>query len=210
MPTILHKYYPIRKILFFIGEGILIFATFCLCNLIFTPWKIVYFDYALHALRSGMVTLVFQASLYFFDLYDLRKPGTTTDTFISMMQSFGVGCVILGLFYFAFPALIISTKIFWSSYILTCGFLLAWRSLYYLVLERKLFSREIAVVGTGETAAKLYREITADSECGYTILAFVGPKKTSFEHHGIPHCAALQDLKALGLAHKLERIVDSS
>ncbi len=207
MPTILHKYYPIRKILFFIGEGILIFATFCLCNLIFTPWKIVYFDYALHALRSGMVTLVFQASLYFFDLYDLRKPGTTTDTFISMMQSFGVGCVILGLFYFAFPALIISTKIFWSSYILTCGFLLAWRSLYYLVLERKLFSREIAVVGTGETAAKLYREITADSECGYTILAFVGPKKTSFEHHGIPHCAALQDLKALGLAHKLERIV---
>ena len=100
--------------LFLLGEGLLIFASVLGILIVFSSWKIFIIDPSEYALRAITVTLVFQLSLYFYDLYDLRKPGTSTtmDTFIRMMQAFGVGCIILAFLYYIFPSIIISTSIF--------------------------------------------------------------------------------------------------
>lgn len=207
MPTISNKYYPVRKILFFLGEGLLIFTSVLGILILFSSWNIFLIDSSEYLLRAISVTLSFQLSLYFYDLYDLRHPGSTADTFIRMMQAFGVGCILLGLLYFVFPSIIISTKVFWGCYLLICLTLLAWRSLYYLILERKLFSREIVLVGTGETAAKIVQEIDQNRESGFTIRALIGATAPAFAHADIPVIASLAELALDPELARVDRIV---
>jgi sugar transferase (PEP-CTERM system associated) len=206
MPTLFNKYYPVRKIFFFLGEGVLIFASVLGILIFFSSWKIFLIVPSEYTIRSLAVTVVFQLSLYFFDLYDLRKPGTTTDTFIRMMQAFGVGCIILALLYTLFPSIIISTSIFWSSYFIICISLLSWRSLYYLVLEKKLFAREIVLVGTGEMAERIVSEIVNNRESGFAISALVGPLP-AFDHADIPVVNSLAELGGDLRLSRVERIV---
>lgn len=182
--------------LFFLGEGLLIFTSVLSILIVFSSWKIFIIDPSEYTLRAIAVTLVFQLSLYFYDLYDLRKPGTVTitDTFIRMMQAFGVGCIILAFLYYLFPSIIISTSIFWGCYVIICISLLAWRTLYYMVLEKKLFAKNIILIGTGEMAIKITSEITNNQESGFTIRAAVGTSAPAFSDAGIPVVAGLGDV----------------
>ena len=174
MPTLFNKYYPVRKILFFFGEGVLIFASVLGMLVFFSSWRIFLIVPSEYMLRAMAVTLIFQLTLYFFDLYDLRKPGTTTDTFFRMMQAFGVGCILLAGLYTVCPSMIIATATFWWCYLIICASLFVWRSLYYLVLEKKLFTRQVVIVGTGETAERIVREIRENKESGFAIAAIAG------------------------------------
>lgn len=189
--------------LFLLGEGVLIFASVLGILIVFSSWKIFIIDPSEYTLRAITVTLVFQLSLYFYDLYDLRKPGTSTtmDTFIRMMQAFGVGCIILAFLYYIFPSIIISTSIFWGCYVIICISLLAWRTLYYLVLERKWFAKNIILIGTGEMATRITSEITSNQESGFTIRAAVGANAPFFGDNSIPVVTSLGDVaKDPGLA----------
>ncbi|WP_028584689.1 TIGR03013 family XrtA/PEP-CTERM system glycosyltransferase [Desulfogranum mediterraneum] len=209
MPTFLNKYYPVRKILFFLGESLLIFTTFLCVTLAATGWRIFVLDLLQVSIRATVVTIIFQITLYLFDLYDLKKtPEATADTAVRMVQSFGVGCVILGLIYYLLPSLIISTKIFWWAYVIVCGVLLAWRALYYIILKNKYFTKEIVIVGTGEMAAKIHQEMCADQECGFNLLAFVlGSRQPSFQLEGIPLLPDLAALEQQQFAHRIKHIV---
>jgi len=207
MPTLFNKYYPIRKLLFFFGEGLLIFASVLGILVAFSGLQAFLAEPTEYILQSLTVTLVFQLSLYFYDLYDLRKPGTTTDTFIRMMQAFGVGCIILSFLYWLFPFIIIATKIFWGCYLIICASLLAWRSLYYLVLEKKWFARDVVLVGTGETAARIVTEINLNPESGFTIRAVIGTSPPIFELNDIPLLPHLTDLAGKPRLARIERIV---
>jgi sugar transferase (PEP-CTERM system associated) len=207
MPYVFNKYYPVRKVLFFLGEGLLIFTSVLGILLLFSSWKLFAAVPSEFTIRALAVTLIFQLSLYFFDLYDLRKPGTTTDTFIRMMQAFGVGCIILGLLYIEFPLLIISTGIFWSSYLIICLSLLTWRSLYYLILEKKLFSRDIILVGTGDTAGLIVTEMANNQESGFNIRALIGPHAPSFPHMDCPVFSGLAAFPSKSHLSRIEHIV---
>ena len=207
MPTLFNKYYPVRKILFFLGEGALIFASVLGILVYFSSWRIFLIAPSEYTLRAMAVTLIFQLSLYFFDLYDLRKPGTTTDTFIRMMQAFGVGCIFLALLYTVCPSMIIATTIFWWSYLIICASLFAWRSLYYLVLEKKLFARQVILIGTGETAERIVAEIKGNHEAGFVIAALVGTTTPAFDHEGIPVVASLTEVDRAPRSAGIDRIV---
>ena len=207
MPTLFNKYYPVRKLFFFFGEGLLIFASVLGILVVFSGQGAFLINPSEYVLQSLTVTLVFQLSLYFFDLYDLRKPGTTTDTFIRMMQAFGVGCIILAFLYWLFPFIIIATSIFWGCYLIICTSLLAWRSLYYLVLEKKWFAKDIVLVGTGETAAQIVTEINHNPESGFAIRAVIGRTPPVFAHDDIPLLPNLADLAGEPRLAQIERIV---
>ncbi len=122
------------------------------------------------------------------------------------MQAFGVGCIILAFLYALFPSIIISTSLFWKSYLIICISLLAWRALYHLVLEKKLFVREVILVGTGETAEKITEEIEANQESGNLISAYIGASP-QFAHGNIPCVRQLSRSMGHPKLSRVERIV---
>lgn len=186
MPHILKKYYPVRNILFFLGEGLLIFCTIMLVYLLFTGWGIFCIDFLTDALRAGIVTIVFQLTLYFFDLYDLRRTSSASETAVRIIQSFGVGCILLAFLYYSFPVLVISTQVFWTGYFIICLTLTIWRLIYYSILKKRLFTQPILLVGTKKIATNIATEIEDKQDAGYKIAAFIGESQPLFNPHDAP------------------------
>lgn len=200
MPYIFKKYYPLRNIVFFQGEGLLIFISL---NVVYFLWEGAGggYDIGLYLLRTLVVTLIFQLCLYYFDLYDLSIITGLADNITRISQAFGFGCIALGLLYYLFPVVIISTKVFLSAFLAICASITLWRFLYFWVLERKLFAQPIAVVGAGTFAQTIVDAIEGKQDSGYKIVAQMGLPR------GDDSCQASHDLRELCLAKQIEKIV---
>ena len=103
MPYIFNKYYPLRSLAFFLGEGVLIFLSLMVVDWLFKGTVIFQLEIPETLQQALLVTVVFQICLYFFDLYELRDDMPLPETATKITQAFGVGCVVLGLFYYAVP-----------------------------------------------------------------------------------------------------------
>ncbi len=207
MPFFFNRHYSPIKILFFLGEGLLIFGGVLAVLIHSTGWDIFHIDPAGHLLRSISVTLVFQLSFYFYDLYDFRAPGSTNETLLRILQAFGTGCAVLGILYLLFPPIIISNTVFGACCLLIGLTIFAWRALYYLVLEKKMFTLGIVLLGTGEMARAIFREINSDRESGFTVKALVGPETPGFDHEGVPRFAELAAIARDPHISRVSRIV---
>ena len=73
MPYVCNKYYHFRDIVFFFGEGLLIFLSLLAVDWLYRGDFMFRMNLFNDMYRSGVVTVVFQMSLYFFDLYDLKN-----------------------------------------------------------------------------------------------------------------------------------------
>ncbi len=207
MPYIFKKYYPTRSIVFFIGEGTLIFLSL---NGVYFLWEgTAQFgnDIFLYSFRVLLVTLIFQLCLYYFDLYDLGIVTGIADNLTRITQAFGFGCIALALLYYLFPVVIISTKVFLSAYLAICITIVLWRFLYFWVLERKLFSQPIAIVGGGDFARKIVESVEGKQDSGYKIVVQVDLRGESNSSTGNALTLECHDLRELCLTRQIEKIV---
>lgn len=207
MPTYFNKYYPVRTIVFFLGEAGLIFL-----SLLAVDWAMLgtgpfFLDLVPNAARAFLVTLIFQLCLYFFDLYDLSNEVSLPHTFTKMTQAFGVGCIILGIVYYSVPSMIISGRIFWLGYLVICLSVFLWRGAYYLILRKRLFVQNILVVGTGTLASDIARLIEGVQDSVYRVTGFVGVKEPDYNPHGAPVRPTLEDFEEQLVKGDFERII---
>ncbi len=207
MPTVLNKYYPVRTIVFLLGEGILIFSSLMIVDWVMLGSGLFFLDFFSNSVRAVQVTLIFQLCLYFFDQYDLRNEISLLNTFIRMTQAFGVGCILLGILYYTVPFMIISSHIFWLGYLVICLSVALWRGAYYHILRKRIFVQNILLVGTGTLASDIAREIEGVKDSVYRVKGFVGDKQPDYNPHNAPVRATLGDFEDLLSWHDLERIV---
>jgi len=207
MPYISGKYYPLRRIVFFLGEAVLIFAVTYWVNELVAARLGTPSGSTIEALRAAVVTLVFVLSLYFFDLYDLNIYSSFASTAPRITQAFGFGCIALAGIYYAVPALIIPTKYFLVGYFLICLFLALWRGAYILLIGRRIFSTPILLIGSGELAAKICHEISSQIDSAYTVAAVVGRPDDKVEAPGAVFLDDASSLPAVCREHGIEEIV---
>ena len=207
MPTLLNKYYPVRTIVFFLGEGALIFLSLLVVDWVMLGPGLFFLDLLPNSVRAILVTLIFQLCLYFFDQYDLRNEVSLLNTFTRMTQAFGVGCILLSGLYYSIPFMIISTRIFWLGYLVICLSVALWRGAYYLILRKRIFVQNILLVGTGLLASDIAREIEGVQDSVYRIKGFVGDTEPDYNPYKAPVRATLDDFAELLSTHELERII---
>ena len=207
MPFILNKYYHVRDIIFFLGEGFLIFLSLLMADWLYKGGFMFQMKILEEIVQSGIVTIVFQLNLYFFDLYDLKKDLTLSITATRITQAFGVGCILLGGIYYSLPEMIIPDKVFWTGYAVICVMILLWRAVYYFILRKRMFIRAIIVLGTGRLAEDISKEIEGKQDSPYKILGFVGDRKTIFNPNKAPFYDDIDDIDVLTSKKHVERIV---
>lgn len=207
MPTYFNKYYPVRTIVFFLGEAGLIFLSLLAVDWAMLGTGLFFLDLVPNAARAFLVTLIFQLCLYFFDLYDLSNEVSLPHTFTKMTQAFGVGCIILGIVYYSVPSMIISGRIFWLGYLVICLSVFLWRGAYYLILRKRLFVQNILVVGTGTLASDIARLIEGVQDSVYRVTGFVGVKEPDYNPHGAPVRPTLEDFEEQLVKGDFERII---
>lgn len=207
MPYILQKYYPWRNILFVLGEGALIFL---IINAVFISWAgaAEYREIAgVYVFRALVVTFVFQICFYFFDLYDHTIIPRFPDHLLKVLQAFGFGCIVLAFIYYMFPALIISTRVFWTGLIAVGLIILIWRFTYFRLLEYRIFDQPVALVGTGRFAGQVASAIDDKKDSGHRIVAFVGDKDSPLAGDGRPVYRDVKELYQLCVNREVEKIV---
>ena len=207
MPYVLNKYYHFRDIIFFLGEGVLIFLSLLAVDWLYKGDFMFRMSLLDDMYKAGIVTVIFQMSLYFFDLYDLKNDLSLTVTATRITQAFGVGCILLGGIYYSMPEMIIRSQVFWTGYVIICLMILLWRAIYYFVLRKRMFIQEIVILGTGRLAEDIAREIEGKQNSSYKILGFVGERDTIFNPNNAPFFKDLDDIVRLKPRRHVQRIV---
>src|SRR5947208_8244798 len=70
-------------------------------------------------LKAALITAVCQCSLYFADLYDLRRIANYRDLFIRIIQGLGAASFLLAGLYFVVPSLVIGRGVFVMAALVT-------------------------------------------------------------------------------------------
>ena len=131
MIKLFRQYVSPRKIVFIIGEGILIFLAVFLAAFYFLRGGIS-IEGLLEMIWAKVLVIVIvtQLSLYFSDLYEFNATDSSIDLASRLIQSIGMTSIFLAAVYYLWPDMIIGRWIFFASLILLLLFLVSWRLLY--------------------------------------------------------------------------------
>jgi sugar transferase (PEP-CTERM system associated) len=207
MPHLFKKYYPLRNIFFVVGEGILIFIVINGVFIILAGYKEIP-SIPLIVSRALLVTVIFQICLYYFDMYDFSTISSFSDDATRITQAFGSGCILLAGAYYFFPSTTISFGTFLISYVAICISLAIWRFCYSHILEKKMFTQPILLIGSGNIAQAITVEIASRLDSGYNISALVGNKSPEFSYpENIMFFDDNSQIPEITNTNKIERIV---
>ncbi len=168
MLKVFKQYYPIRNMLFVIGEAFLIFFSVLIAILILTMIKFIPIDRWL-IIKSILITVVCQVSMYYNDLYDLNVSDNFTEIGIRLLSSFGMASIVLALIYLILPMIIVEPAVFFVSIGFSLLLITSWRFCYMIILKRGIFNKKVLLLGSGDVAEKIINEISKNKDCGYSL-----------------------------------------
>jgi sugar transferase (PEP-CTERM system associated) len=170
MIKLFRQYVSPRKIVFVIGEGLLIFLAVFLAAFYFLGGDIsIEGLLEIIWLKVLVIVIVTQLSLYFSDLYEFKATDSSIDLASRLIQSIGIASIILAAVYYLWPDMIIGRWIFFASLILLLLFLVSWRLLYSFGVRKKLFTEKAIVLGSGGLARNILDEINSRKDLPYDI-----------------------------------------
>jgi len=178
--TLESRFFPLRTAVCFVMEGSIIFfsviASFFILHATGTIWLLTFEG----AVARGFVVAIFcQACMYLLDLYDLRVSQTWGEILFSLMFVVGFVCIGIGVITYAIPGFGVDARMYYLTLLLMICLLLSWRISFYHYLERMAPRQNILIVGTGDVAHMLGKEIREREMLGFKLAGFVGPASGS-------------------------------
>ena len=205
MVRILSQYVSVKSILLFLLETALIVSAL-ICAVALRFWSSPsQFDAYVHTPAFGWqiltVVVVFQVCFCYGNLYAPQAMQNRNEQLICLGQSLGIGCLVLGVGFFVFPDLLLGRGVFLISTVLVGAFILASRTLLNGAWHAASIGQNLLVLGTGELAAEVARELEFRKDLGARIVGFLepGPDKRKTQH--------LPERRVLGTSRELARVV---
>jgi sugar transferase (PEP-CTERM system associated) len=199
-----NRYVSTRSLTVFAGEMLLIFGSVALAaSLQDTP------DLAGNVWKIGLVTVVCQLCLYYNDFYDLTLVQSSRELVVRLLQAVGAASIVLAALYFTNPDLMIGDGIFVSALFVFVVGILGWRLLFNQLTGSLNLQERILVVGTGETARKVVRQILDQREFAYRVIGFIDddPARVGERIVNPGIIGTPDDIAALIDRHHIDRIV---
>jgi sugar transferase (PEP-CTERM system associated) len=159
--------------------------------------------------KIALVTIVCQLCLYYNDFYDLTLVHSNRELIVRLLQAVGAASIVLAALYFAIPALMIGDGIFVSALVVFLVGILGWRLLFNSLISSLKLEERILVVGTGDAARKVARQILDQREFAYRVVGFVDDDASRIGER-IVNPAIIgtpADIPALVARHQIDRII---
>ncbi len=172
MLRLFRQYYPVRNVIFAAGEGAIIFFAVLIACWIKLGIDIPNLNQIL-LLKGLAITLICQLCLYYYDLYDLRIAGDFKELVIRLLQALGITSILFGVIYYFFPWMIISQGLFIIIVVLLILMIVTWRLGYAFILTKGIFDQKIVVIGDGELAESIVKEIEEKKDSGYRVDQYI-------------------------------------
>ena len=124
--------------------------------------------------KAGLATVFCLTAFYLFDLYDFIVMHDRKELFLRLVQALGLGWIALALSFYAFPQLMLGRGISLIALPLALTLMVSWRLSIHWFLGHPDFGERILIVGSGELAVEVAREVLGRPDAGYRIVGFVG------------------------------------
>lgn len=150
--------------------------------------------------KAGLALFFCLAAFYLFDLYDFVVMHDRRELVLRLVQALGLAWIALALSFYFFPALMLGRSISLIALPLALGLMVAWRVSIHWFLGHPDFGERILIVGSGDAAVDVAREVLSRPDAGYRVVGFVG---TDAELLG----KSLINPRVIGLTEELGDIV---
>ena len=191
-----------RTILLIIAEAVLVYgaiiaAVYLRVGVEGAPFELVTKNGYLKAAVAGFFCL---AAFYLFDLYDFLVMHDRRELVLRLVQALGLAWIALALSFYTFPGLMLGRGISLIALPLALGLMVSWRVSIHWFLGHPDFGERILIVGSGNLAVELAREVLHRPDAGYRIVGFVG---TDADLLG----KSLINPRVIGMTEQLDEIV---
>ena len=191
-----------RTILLIIAESTLVYgaiiaAVYLRVGMEGAPFELI----TKHGYEKAAVAGFFcLASFYLFDLYDFLVMHDRRELVLRLVQALGLAWIALALSFYTYPALMLGRGISLIALPLALSLMVAWRISIHWFLGHPDFGERILIVGSGNFAVEMAREVLNRPDAGYRIIGFVG---TDADLLG----KSLINPRVIGLTDDLDEIV---
>ena len=124
--------------------------------------------------KAGLATVFCLSAFYFLDLYDFIVMHDRRELVLRLVQALGLAWMALALCFYAFPQLMLGRGISLIALPLALAFMVGWRVSIHWFLGHPDFGERILIVGSGNLAVEVAREVLDRPDAGYRIVGFVG------------------------------------
>lgn len=180
MYYLFNRYRPGKHLIILASEGALIFLTALLAasfRLMFDDVIIIYYDP--YFIKTTVLTLIYLASFYYFDLYtpDKYRPGRFM--FMRLIEATVVATIVLISIFYMFPSLKTWRGILLANTMILPPVILLWRLTFAKLLSFDLPKKRILIIGSGELAKKIGSEIYS-TEQDLKLVGFIDDNPAKF------------------------------
>ena len=176
MIRIFNQYVSIKSIVLVVAETLVV-ALCLICAATLRFWNDpsefdAYVRLPGFAVQVFTVIAALQICFYYNDLYNLHAMRSRNELLITIGQSLGEACVLLGLIYFALPQLLIGRGVFFISMGLVSTLVFGIRVFVESAWPVAAPIQKILIIGAGELAATVSRELTSRQDLNVTVTGF--------------------------------------
>ena len=153
--------------------------------------------------KAALGTFFCLAGFYLFDLYDFVVMHDRRELVLRLIQALGLAWIALALCFYFYPGLMLGRSVSLIALPLALGMMVAWRISIHWFLGHPDFGERILIVGSGDSAVEIAREVLSRPDAGYRIVGFVG---NDAEQLG----KSLINPRVIGLTEHLSDVVKSA
>ncbi len=141
--------------------------------------------------KAMLVVIVAEISLYYLGLMDLKLIRQRIRMAAQLIKALVIYSLALVVIYFLLPHLAMSQRTLYVCLALIFSLTFSWRLLYQWIANNALFKERVLIVGTGDLAKQIYKEIGENGLDAYEVVGFVdesgkrvGEKIAPDDHRG--------------------------
>lgn len=154
-----------------------------------------------HGYFKALFAMLFcLAAFYFFDLYDFIVMHDRQILVLRLIQALGLAWIGLALSFYVYPGLMLGRSISLIALPMALTLMVGWRLSVHWFLGHPDFGERILIVGSGELAVEVARQVLNRPDAGYRIVGFLG---TDSELLG----KSLINPRVIGLTQDIEETV---
>jgi sugar transferase (PEP-CTERM system associated) len=125
-------------------------------------------------LKAALAAFVCLAAFYLFDLYDFLVMHDRRELVLRLIQALGLAWIVLAFSFYTFPALMLGRGVSLIALPIALTLMVGWRVSIHWLLGHPDFGERILIVGSGQLAVEVAREVLDRPDAGYRIVGFVG------------------------------------
>ncbi|PYV82321.1 MAG: polyprenyl glycosylphosphotransferase, partial [Acidobacteria bacterium] len=203
MIRLFNVYYPIRTLVLFGGEALLVLTSF----LIAAVWQHPEDSYVVLNYEGGYYKIIVAtvAVLIFSHLFDLYEPARLNargELYFRLLLVPGVLALTIAAVGYIFPRVLLGNNSVVLGLLLVTMALFGWRMMYAWLVQQPYLRERVYVLGMGERAQRLVNGLRSRTELGVEVIGWSGNVEGAITREAI--AAHLMELMP---SHRVHRVI---